>query len=456
MNSEQLIRQTLGLPAARATRKVYFESFGCQMNLVDSELVLAGLQRKGYVLCHDRMDADVILFNTCSVRQHAEDKVWSRLGQLAHVKRQRPEVAIGVIGCMAQNEGSRIRERAPHVDLVAGTRHFSDVPALLEQVQTQHKPVVALDIDRRMPEERDVLTRPEPFKAFVSVMRGCDMACTYCVVPKTRGSEISKPVREIHDEVLRLVGDGVSEVTLLGQTVNSYGKRLDGRPRFSQLLEVLNEVQGLQRLRFITSYPMFMTRDLWRVMAECDKVMPYLHLPVQSGSNRVLKAMNRLYTKERYLALVSEGKEICPELELATDWILGFPGETDADFEESLELLERVQFQGSFVFRYSPREGTPAASELVDDVPEELKKERQQRMLAAQQAISRRKYAASIGSSVRVLTEGVSKRNAAMLTGRDSWYRLVHFPVSESIKPGDYLDVRITKATGLSLTGEVV
>ncbi len=454
MNAEALIRQTLGLPEVGpdATRKVFFESFGCQMNLVDSELVLAGLHKKGYTVCARREDADVILFNTCSVRQHAEDKVWSRLGQLASLKKRKPDVAIGVIGCMAQNEGENIRRRAPHVDLVAGTRHFSDVPTLVEEVRARREPVVALDIDRRMPEEREVATRPEPFKAFVSVMRGCDMACTYCVVPKTRGKEISKPVREIHDEVVRLVADGVTEVTLLGQTVNSYGKHLDGRPRFSALLEVLNEVQGLKRLRFITSYPMFMTRDLWRVMGECEKVMPYLHLPVQAGSNSVLRSMNRLYTRERYLRLVEQGRELCPELELATDWILGFPGESDADFEESLALLEEVEFQGSFVFRYSPRSGTPAA-DLVDDVPEPVKKERQQRMLAAQNAISLRKYGASVGSRVEVLVEGVSKRNEQMMTGRDPWFRLVHFPVTPGVDSGDYVSVRITSATGLSLTG---
>ena len=399
-------------------------TFGCQMNVLDSELVRGLLEEAGCKMTDGTSDADLILFNTCSVRKHAEDRVYGRLGMLKRLKQKRPNVIIAVLGCMAQKDRERIFEEAPHVDIVCGTREF---PALLEyvdRVREGHTHQLAVRDDVALGEVylRRRL-RPRQFHAYVSVMRGCDNFCSYCVVPYVRGREISRPLAEITDEVKRLRDGGIIEVTLLGQNISSYGKDLE-RANLAKLLEGVSAVEGIQRIWFITGHPADMTPDVFEAMRDLPNVMEYLHMPAQSGSTRVLERMNRGYTREQYLALVHEAYETVPGLAVASDFIVGFPGETEADFRETVSLMEECRFSQSFVFKYSPRPGTKAAA-FEDDVPLAEKQRRNQELLAVQERISTEENAKFVGRTVQVLIEGPSKRNPSRLTARAPDHRIV-------------------------------
>lgn len=408
-------------------RTYFVETFGCQMNVLDSELVDGQLRRRGMRPVDSPREADLVLFNTCSVRQHAEDKVLSRLGQLRRVKQRRPTLVLGVIGCMAQREKEGLFAKAPHVDLLCGPGELDRLAGLIDEVVERHARVAALagSLSRRTEvlqraleydslEALDLSRTPAPgasvLQSYIRVQRGCDKFCTYCVVPFTRGPERSRPAAHIVEEARSLARRGCREVTLLGQTVNSYVHQEDGRPvTFARLLERVHEVEGIDRIRFVTSFPADWDEDIFRVMRDCPRVMPYLHIPAQSGSDRMLKAMRRGYTAAEYLRLMDAARRLVPNVALAGDFIVGFCGETQEDFARTVELVRRVEYQGLFVFKYSPRPGTSADRNLDDDVPDAVKAERNRELLAVQSEISLRQKRALVGQRVEVLVEGFSK-----------------------------------------------
>lgn len=452
--------------------KYHLTSYGCQMNKLDSELVESKLRERGYVAAASEADADVVLINTCSVRQHAEDRVWSKLGKLRIRKRTDPGLVVGVLGCMAQEHKRYLVSRMPHVDLVVGPSAFGDIDATVEQARAKNLLIAAEREPARTKHEvagagmvavdqgvsgdtirRDVRVRPHRSQAFVSVMRGCNMPCTYCIVPTTRGDEVSRPIADLVDECQRLCDDGVTEITLLGQTVNAYGRDLTGQQAtLAALLRALHTIPALRRLAFITSHPNFLSPDLIEAMAELPKIARYLHLPAQSGSNAVLKSMRRGYTVERYLARIEQLRAKAPDIELHSDFIVGYPGETVADFDATVAFVKQVGFAQSYVFKYSPRPGTVAA-ELLDDVPEAEKERRNAVLLAAQEELTAAHNRALVGKTVEVLVEGDSKVDGRF-SGRTAHHRLVHFAASDRELIGQYVPVRVTEALAHSCVGE--
>ena len=442
--------------------KVFIKTFGCQMNKLDTELSIGSLTKKGYSFAEDENDADVILLNTCSVRDKAEHKVYSQLGSLRDQKKKNPELILGVLGCMAQNEGDKIFKRMPHVNLVCGTRMFSRLPELLDEISESNKHVLAIDEDGEVNFDRMVTQRQNRYNAFVSIMRGCDNYCSYCIVPYVRGREFSRTVTDIVDEVKKLADDGCKEITLLGQNVNSYGKGLIGNVTLATLLRELDPIDGVERIHFITSHPKDMTKEIIEAVGELSRVCEYLHMPAQSGSDRILKKMKRQYTSAHYRELVEMAKSTVPGIKIASDFIVGFPGETEEDFQETVSLLNDVRCQNSFIFKYSPRTGT-AAIDLVDDVIEETKKSRNHIMLELQKKISTEENIKMHGKSVEVLVEGESKSNAGRLIGRTRQNQIVAFspPVGinqagvSSTLPGTLINVEIVDSTDLTLFGVI-
>lgn len=436
------------------SKLVFMETFGCQMNKLDTELAMQELAGQGFHFTETMKDADFIIFNTCAVRDHAENRIRSRLGRLKYKKHRKPGAVVAVMGCMAQREGEDLLKKAPAVDLVVGTKTFMELPKLYEEARHAQERKAADSMAHEFRYTRDIKYRSEKHRAYVSIMRGCDLKCTYCIVPKTRGVEQSRPASEIVDEVKRLVDDGVKEVTLLGQTVNSWGKQLQPRRVLADLLEELNEVEGLWRIRFITSHPRFFMNDFWTRIKPLNKVCRYIHVPAQHGSDRMLKAMKRLYTRQEFLDMAAEAKAIIPEIKLASDFIVGFPGETEADYLMSESIIREVKFQGSFVFKYSPRPETPAFG-LVDDVPQEVKDDRCRRLLKVQEEVNLAHNEASVGQSYEVLVDGPSKTNDAVLSGRTDDNRIVIFKGSRELI-GELVDVKINQVSPYSLYGDLV
>lgn len=432
-------------------KRLYIETVGCQMNLLDSELVVASLRQVGYELVSTPREADTILYNTCSVRQHAEDKVYSHLGALKTLKKKHPEVIVGVLGCMAQKDGESIFKRMPHVDLVCGTRMFSRLPELLLNIRNHGSHVLAIDEDQIVNVKRAVTFRPNFYQAFVTVMRGCDNFCSYCIVPHVRGREISRTIPDIKEEVQALVSSGCKEITLLGQNINTYGKGLRGKVTLGDLLSELNGLDGLERIRFVTSHPADISRDLIRTMSRLEKVCEHLHMPAQSGSDQVLKKMRRGYTAGYYRDLISFARESMPHITVASDFIVGFPGETEEDFQETVRLMEDIRFQNCFIFKYSPRTGTKAA-DLEDNVADEVKRARNIRLLELQKGISLEENKKLIGKKVKVLVEGASKSDPNKLSGRT---RQNHIVVFHGMKDfvGKLVNVLIHEVTDLTLYG---
>ncbi len=461
------------------TKKLYIETVGCQMNMLDSELVVGRLRQEGYVLTDEINEADAILFNTCSVRQHAEDKIYSALGRLKRLKERRPEVAIGVLGCMAQKDQQLVLRRAPFVDLVVGPGQLARVPELLAKAREEKTPQLAVSLARNAGSRAEVTDsfetydparepalRPSPFQAFVRIMMGCDKFCTFCIVPSVRGPEQSRPPEAILEESRRLVDAGVVEITLLGQTVNSYKYRAAaGRLwKLSDLLERVHDLDGLRRLRFVTSYPRDMTDDLLQAVRDLPKVSKYLHVPAQSGCDEVLKRMKRLYTVAEYDAMLGRIHEMIPGAAVSSDFIVGFCGETEASFQKSVALLERSRFKNSFIFKYSTRPGTKADALYPDDVPDEVKRRRNNELLAAQAAISLEDNQPFVGQTVEVLVEGPSKTAALgatvpsaalQLAGRTWCDRIVVFDGPERLI-GRFVPVEIAGASPVTLFGQVV
>jgi tRNA-2-methylthio-N6-dimethylallyladenosine synthase len=431
--------------------KLHLITYGCQMNEYDSERVAGLLREQSYELTDSEADADLILVNTCAIREKAEDKVFSKLGHLRELKAQRPGLVLGVMGCMAQLQQSVIQKRAPYVDLVFGSPAIARVGELVERARTERRPLLETG------EAPLVKITAKPavagrLKAFVTVMEGCEKHCTFCVVPRTRGRERSHTPQAIVAEVRGLVAEGVREVTLLGQTVNAYGRDLTPRTDLAELFARVGEVDGLERIRFTTSNPYNLTPALIRAMRDVPKVCEWFHLPLQSGSNRILERMNRGYTRERYLELIDEILTAVPEMALSTDLIVGFPGETEEDFAATLEMVERVRYDNVFAFRYSRRPGTRAA-DMPDQVDESVKAARNGRLLETVTRIAAERSRLLEGRAVEVLVEGASKKRAGELTGRTRCNRVVNFDGRNRVAVGDVARLTITEALPHSLRG---
>nr|WP_302703220.1 tRNA (N6-isopentenyl adenosine(37)-C2)-methylthiotransferase MiaB [uncultured Clostridium sp.] len=434
----------------------YIETWGCQMNEEDSEKLSGMLKRVGYTKTENKEDAGIILFNTCCVRENAENKVFGNLGSLKHLKKENPDLIIGICGCMMQQEGmaDKILKKFPYVNIVFGTHNAYKFPEYLNRVKTE-----GVQIKEIFNKETDIveglpIDRESNVKAFVTIMYGCNNFCTYCIVPYVRGRERSRKPEDILNEVRELVAQGYKEITLLGQNVNSYGKGLEEEVDFAKLLRMIDEIEGLERVRFMTSHPKDLTHDVIMAIKECDKLCEQIHLPVQSGSNSILKKMNRHYTKEYYLDLIKKIKEEIPGVTLTTDIIVGFPGETEEDFQETLELVKKVGYSSAFTFIYSRRNNTPADM-MLNQVSEEDKHHRFNRLIAAvnERVIAQNK--AEEGNILEVLVEGNSKNDAEKLTGRTRTGRLVNF-TGENVNVGELVNVKITRAQNFSLIGEVI
>ncbi len=434
--------------------KLHLITYGCQMNEYDSERVAGLLGKQRYELTDREDEADLILINTCAIREKAEEKVFSRLGRLKGLKQKNPGLIVGVMGCMAQLQQSTIFERAPIVDLVFGSPAISRVGELVERVKRERRPVLETG-EGPLVKFNGTVPRADGLKAFATVMEGCDKYCAFCVVPYTRGRERSHPPESILEEIRGLAERGYREVTLLGQNVNAYGKDLTPPTDLAALIERVNEVEGIERIRFTTSNPVNLTSRLIRALRDVPKACEYLHLPLQSGSDRVLQRMNRGYTRARYLELIAELQETVPGIALSTDLIVGFPGESDEDFEATLEMVERVGYDNVFAFRYSPRPRTPAA-EFPDQVPEADKARRLSRLLEVATAVGARKSAALVGRETEVLVDGVSKKDPRELSGRTRCNRVVNFDGGGGRLSGELVRVRITQAMPHSLRGTLV
>lgn len=425
-------------------------TWGCQMNEEDSEQMGLYLQERGYAPTECLEDADLVLLNTCSVRRKPEDKVFSTLGQLRKIKERKPNMVIGVCGCMAQLRAEEIKQRAPHVDLIIGTAHISQVNALIDEVLQKRRLAMRLDLPERkgaivtdIPQRK--VDRKPKLKAFVPIQYGCDKFCTFCVVPITRGRERSRPTADILEEIRSLAERGTKEVILLGQTVNSYGKNLlEGRVPFARLLQLINDIEGIERIRFTSPYPRDFRDDLISTIATLPKVMEQVHLPLQSGDNEILKAMRRLYTVEQFEEVARKLRERVPNIAITTDIIVGFPGETEEQFENTLKVVERIRFDGAFMFAYSPRPGTPAA-QMENQVPQKVKHERLERLIALQNRITCEINAQQVGKIFEVLVEGPSQKDPTNLAGFTRENKMMHF-VGSSELIGKIVRVRAEEA----------
>jgi tRNA-2-methylthio-N6-dimethylallyladenosine synthase len=441
-------------PSATTAPSVLMEVFGCQMNLVDADLVLGGFKDLAYRETDRYEDADVVVFNTCSVRGHAEDKVYSRLGALRGWKSERGGRVLAVMGCMAQREAAEIRRRMPHVDVIAGTKDFPRVPGLVRRASRGEGPFVAVESAERPDVLRNPTTRPRRFQAYVTIMRGCNRPCSYCIVPAVRGREVSRPIDEVVDEVKRLADDGVVEVCLLGQTVNAYDGGAPGAATLGALLRRLDRVEGLRRLRFVTSHPNDFDDDTIASLGEVGKLDRFLHMPLQSGSDRMLKAMRRGYTVAKYREAVERVRARAPDMQVGCDWIVGFPGETEEDHAQSRAACAEFRFSQSFVFKYSPRPGTASAETMQDDVPLQTKKRRNAELLAAQERVSAEEHARLAGAELEVLVEGRSRLDPGKWSGRDRAHRIVVLD-DQRLREGMLVRARIVDHTALTLFGTV-
>ncbi len=446
-------------------KSFYIYTFGCQMNAYDAERIARFLRGRGWSAAPSAEAADLVVVNTCSVRAKAEQKAWSLLGRLEPLKRGRPERLLAVGGCVAEQEGGRILERAPHVDLVFGPRAVERLPELVEKRLRERKPLVAVGTDEESPPEAEALPGEGPagVSRYVTIMQGCDNFCAYCVVPHVRGRERSRPPDRILAEIQAYVAEGAREVVLLGQNVNSYGAK-EGWGPFPRLLAAVNEIEGLRRIRFTTSHPKDLTDELATAFGRLEKLCPHIHLPVQSGSDRVLAAMNRRYSRRHYLDKVARLRDSLPGIAVTTDLIVGFPGETEEDFEATLRLLAEVRFDGVFAFMYSDRPNVAAAG-LAPKVPPPEKRRRLQVLLRMQEEITAAIHRALVGTRQEVLVEGPGrplrslegKEGVSRWTGRTPGNKIVHFetggPRGKIPRPGDVVVVRITQAHAHSLSG---
>ena len=436
-------------------------TFGCQMNARDSEKLAGVLEACGFVHEDDEGSADFVIFNTCTVRDNADQRFYGHLGSICAVKKKRPDMIIGVCGCLAQEASARqkIESSYPTIDLVFGTHNLFDFPSLVLKVLTRKVKKGKGHIISEVWDDTDTIVEDIPvkrnyrFKSGVNIMFGCNNFCSYCIVPYVRGRERSRESSDIIREIRSLADDGVKEVMLLGQNVNSYGKGLEEDITFAELLQKVCEVEGIERIRFMTSHPKDLSDELIEVMASSDKICRHIHLPLQSGSTRILQAMNRHYTKEQYIDLALRIRKRIPDIAITTDLIIGFPGETDADVDDTIDVINNVEYDGAFTFIYSKRTGTPAAS-MPDQVPEDVVKKNFDRVLAAVQDMSKKRAALIEGMTADVLVEGINRQDDSLVTGRLSNNMNVHFPGDESLI-GQIVPVKLTKSMGFYYIGEI-
>lgn len=438
-------------------KQLHIETYGCQMNVADSEVVAAILKKDGFEYTKNIDNADVILLNTCSIREHAENKIVQRLNELKKLRASKPQLLIGVIGCMAERLQERLFEKKDLVDIVAGPDSYRTLPQLIEKAQEERQAINAeLSLTETYAEIYPYRYDDNGISAFVSIMRGCNNFCSYCIVPYTRGRERSRDSQSIVDEVKQLYADGYKEVTLLGQNVNSYKFENDGEMvSFPQLLEQVAIAVPQMRIRFTTSHPKDLSDDLLYVMAKYDNLAKWIHLPVQSGSTTVLQRMNRRYTREWYLDRVAAIRRILPEASITTDIMCGFSDETEAEQEETLSLMREVEYDAAFMFKYSEREGTVASKRMPDNVPDDVKTRRLNDIIALQNELSRKKNAEDVGKVFEVLVDGASKRDEGEWKGRSSQNKTVVFP-AQNVKLGDFVKVKIVSSSSATLRGEVV
>ena len=431
--------------------KIYIETYGCQMNLADTEIVLGILGDKGYVLTQNSEDADVVLLNTCSIRDNAEQRIYGRLGNFRNLKGEKPDLVVGILGCMAERLRKDLVEKKSVVDLVVGPDEYRRLPELIDIAYNGDKGI-GVKLSRTETYDDIAPHREDGLQAWISVMRGCDKFCTFCVVPFTRGRERSRTLTSIIDEVKELSRRGFKEITLLGQNVNSY---LDGSNDFADLLAACAEVDTSLRIRFTTSHPQDLSEKLLYTIADNSNICKYIHLPVQSGSDRILELMNRTYTIDHYLNLIEKARKIIPGVSFSTDIISGFQTETYEDHIKTLDIMRQVRYDGAYMFKYSPREGTKAFR-MEDDVTEEVKSKRLQEIIDLRQKISYDINQELIGTEETVLVEGLSKKSDQFFAGRTDTNKVVIFPKDDNIKEGSYIKVKINRATQATLFGEFV
>jgi tRNA-2-methylthio-N6-dimethylallyladenosine synthase len=446
--------------------RVYIKTYGCQMNERDSEAVAALLRDKGYSIVSDESYADIILLNTCSVREQAEQKAIGKAGYITARKRRNPNLVVGIMGCMAQNKGDALVDKLPDLDLIVGTQKFHRVPDHLDHVIASlnglgPKPETIVDIEEEKDSQNTIRSHQadqNQVSAFVSIMQGCNMKCSYCIVPKTRGSERARPMNEIVDEIKELADKGTKEVTLLGQIVNQYAVRefpfVDKKSPFVQLLEKVNAIDGIERIRFTSPHPVGFKDDLIECYDRLPKLCEYLHFPMQSGSNQILKAMRRPYSIEKFCEIIQKLRAIKPDIYISTDIIVGFPGETEADFEATRSVFESLQFDMAYIFKYSVRPDT-SAEPLGDPISKELKESRNQTLLNILSASSLARNQSLIGTKQEVLLESPAKRGEGVFVGRTRGYRKVIVPANDRLM-GELVTVKITEATTSTLTGELI
>ena len=436
-------------------KKYTIITYGCQMNHHDSEKISYLLENLGYEKENDIEKSDFIIYNTCLVRENAELKVYGQLGALKNLKRKKPEMIIAVCGCMMQTGDARatIISKYKHVDIIFGTKNISRLPSLISRHRSTGEVIVDIEEEDILDDDTPI-NREHPFIAYVNIMTGCNNYCTFCIVPYARGKEISRTPESIITEIKELDNKGYKEITLLGQNVNSYGKTLRPKVSFPELLKMVNEVEGIERIRFLTSHPKDCSDELIEAIANLDKVCENIHLPFQSGSNRILKDMHRVYTREHYLDLIRKLKKKVPNITLSTDIIVGFPGETEEDFNDTLSLVENVEYDQGFTFLYSIRKGTKAA-EMNEQIPHDIKQERFQRLIDTMYDIFYKKNKECVGKTYEVLVEGISKNNSEILTGRTRGYKLVHFKGGKR-NIGQLVNVKITGHNSFALEGELV
>ncbi len=460
-----MIQETI----SKSKPKVALETFGCQMNVYDSEVASGLLEHQGFQLAKDEEKADVVLMNTCSVREHAEDKVYSRLGALGKIKKTNPNLIIGLMGCMVEEHKEKLFKRFPQLDLMVGTRNIKELPALIEEVKQNRKQVARIKQDGISIEYTDQIKRTGKFHAWLPIMTGCDKICTYCIVPITRGAEVSMPAREVYREASRLAEEGVQWITLLGQNVNSYSPEgMSKSPRavpdasaagirengFPELLEMLCEINGLERISFTTSHPHDATEELFQAIKRQPKISRRFHLPLQSGSDRILKRMKRLHTYEGYKAKVDRLRKLVPDVSMTTDIIAGFSGETEEDHKATLAALSEIRYDSAYIYKYSIRQQTPAAK-LPDDVPFEIKESRNRELLELQKQISEENNRKQLGQIVSVFVEKANPRIPDQLIGRTDREKTIAFPGPESLI-GQFRKVKLNSLHNETLIGQLV
>src|SRR3954452_9095447 len=439
---------TVPVESAVVTRRFYVRTFGCQMNEHDSERIAGLLEAEGLEATDDIESADVVVLNTCCIRENADNKLYGNLGHLKALKDKRPDLQIAVGGCLAQKDRDLVRKRAPHVDVVFGTHNLAHAPGLLDRARLEGPIVEILEEHEAYPSALPA-RRDCAHSAWITIQIGCDNTCAFCIVPSVRGREVSRRMGDIVRQIEDLAADGVSEITLLGQNVNSYGRDLGAgqyRPRFADLLRALDRVDGLSRIRFTSPHPKDLRPETIAAMAECSSVCEHLHLPLQAGSDRTLARMHRGYTAARYLERLHAARAAIDDLAVTTDIIVGFPGETDTDFARTLEVVEAAEYDAAYTFIFSPRPGTEAATMVDQFVPPAVAQERMQRLVDVVERNGTRKHQARVGRAELVLVEGPSKKDAGMWSGRTRQNKLVHFPPLDGIRAGDTVDVKISDA----------